>query len=185
LIADVAGHGASAAMLTSLVKSSFHCSRVDAFDPISVVKRLSEDISAFGADQFVTVLCAKLLPETNELIYVNAGHSGGLVIGPKQEVRTIDVSCPLVSSALPSTTPRAESIHWDPKYSLLLYTDGVTEAWNSVGMFGDERLLETVRKAAEEGSSISEAVVSAVQTHIGTTTQTDDVTVLSLEHKQG
>ena len=40
LIADVSGHGVSAAMLTGVVKSAFHASRADGFDPLAVVHRV-------------------------------------------------------------------------------------------------------------------------------------------------
>src|SRR4029453_14052208 len=50
LIADVSGHGVSAAMLTGIVKSAFHASHIDAFDPLAVVERVSTGLATFSPD---------------------------------------------------------------------------------------------------------------------------------------
>ena len=47
LIADVSGHGVSAAMLTGIVKSAFHASHADGFEPVAVVQRVSMGLAAF------------------------------------------------------------------------------------------------------------------------------------------
>ena len=46
LIADVSGHGVSAAMLTGIVKSAFHASHGDGFEPLAVVQRISAGLAA-------------------------------------------------------------------------------------------------------------------------------------------
>ena len=48
LVADVSGHGVSAAMLTGIVKSAFHASHVDGFEPAAVVQRVSQGLAAFS-----------------------------------------------------------------------------------------------------------------------------------------
>src|SRR5262249_22713543 len=50
LIADVSGHGVSAAMLTGIVKSAFHLAHVDGFEPDAVVRRVSTGLAAFSPD---------------------------------------------------------------------------------------------------------------------------------------
>jgi sigma-B regulation protein RsbU (phosphoserine phosphatase) len=74
LIADVSGHGVSAAMLTGIVKSAFHSSHVDGFEPLAVVQRVSMGLAAFSPDRFVTLVAALISPEERQLRYVNAGH---------------------------------------------------------------------------------------------------------------
>lgn len=58
LIADVVGHGASAAMMTGVVKAAFRASHVDGFEPIAVVDRVKEAIRDFDPSRFVTLCCA-------------------------------------------------------------------------------------------------------------------------------
>ncbi len=74
LIADVVGHGTSAAMMTGVVKAAFRASHVDGFEPRAVVERVREGIRDFDASRFVTLCCARLDPRRRELTYVNAGH---------------------------------------------------------------------------------------------------------------
>ena len=58
LVADVSGHGLSAAMMTSVVKSAFHAARVDRYDPLTVVHRVWSSLAAFGPEKFVTLFAA-------------------------------------------------------------------------------------------------------------------------------
>ncbi len=59
LIADVVGHGTSAAMMTGLVKAAFRASYVDQFEPRTVVERISEGIRDFDPSRFVTLCAAR------------------------------------------------------------------------------------------------------------------------------
>src|SRR5262249_29478765 len=74
LIADVSGHGVSAAMLTGIVKSAFHASHVDGYEPSEVVQRVWTGLAAFSAERFVTMVAALFAPVERRLTYVNAGH---------------------------------------------------------------------------------------------------------------
>src|SRR5262249_36193200 len=59
LVADVSGHGASAAMLTGTVKSAFHSAEADLYEPARVVDRVANGIRAFGHHHFITLICAR------------------------------------------------------------------------------------------------------------------------------
>ena len=59
LIADVVGHGTSAAMMTAVVKAAFRASHGDGFEPRAVVERVQEGIRDFDAGSFRhPLLCA-------------------------------------------------------------------------------------------------------------------------------
>jgi len=58
LIADVVGHGTSAAMMTSVVKSAFRAAHVEGFEPMAVIDRVKEGIRDFEPSRFVTMCCA-------------------------------------------------------------------------------------------------------------------------------
>ena len=87
LIADVSGHGVSAAMLTGIVKSAFHASHVDGFEPLAVVQRVSMGLAAFSPDRFVTLVAALISPDERHLRYVNAGHPPIVLWGRTREPR--------------------------------------------------------------------------------------------------
>ena len=58
IVADVVGHGVSAAMLTGVVKSAFRASDGDNYDPSAVVQRVRRNLAPFGPERFVTMIAA-------------------------------------------------------------------------------------------------------------------------------
>jgi sigma-B regulation protein RsbU (phosphoserine phosphatase) len=179
LIADVSGHGVSAAMLTGLVKSAFRSSRDDGFDPQVMVSRLWSSLAAFGDERFVTLVCAVADPRLGTLDYVNAGHPPPLVWTGAGPLTRLAPTGPLVTAALPGLTWRKETIAFGPGARLLFYTDGVTEASGDDGDFGFERLEEATLGHAEGGPPLLEAIVTALRRHAGGRPQGDDWTLLT------
>ena len=70
---------------------------------------------------------------------------------------------------------------FEPGDSLLLYTDGVTEAWGPTGMFGPERLVAMIMRGDLRGPELLDGILEEVATFTGSSTHQDDVTLLSLE----
>src|SRR5262245_61394453 len=77
LVADVSGHGASAAMLTGIVKSAFHSASRSGYEPASVVQLVSSGIRAFDHRHFITLICVRV--QRGMLEFVNAGHPPGIL----------------------------------------------------------------------------------------------------------
>src|SRR5262245_31543474 len=103
LVADVSGHGVSAAMLTGVVKSAFHASRADKFDPSAVVQRVWHGLMPFSDERFVTLFTALVSPEERQLTYVSAGHPSIALWGNARGGLTWLASTgPLISPALPA-----------------------------------------------------------------------------------
>src|SRR6267142_2717384 len=74
-IADATGHGASAALLTTLAKLLFHHGSVENSDPTKIMEAVNKDFrSTFGAHSFMTAMCVALNPETGRASVVGAGH---------------------------------------------------------------------------------------------------------------
>ena len=84
LIADVAGHGASAAMLTGVVKSAFDSSLAEGYDPLRAVERVAAGLRGFEPNKFVTLLCALIDTRRRTLTYVSAGHHPAILWGPSR-----------------------------------------------------------------------------------------------------
>ena len=83
LIADVSGHGVSAAMLTGIVKSAFHASHVDGFDPSAVVQRVSAGLAAFSPDRFVTLVAALICSGRTPVAICECRSSTGRSVGTR------------------------------------------------------------------------------------------------------
>lgn len=182
-VADVAGKGTSAALLTAVVQGLL-AGESDAIDsPAQVCTRLNRALCRRAvASRFVTVFYGQLLQD-NTLRYCNAGHNapflvtstgltrleaGGTVVGlfDFSEYETGDVTV-------------------SPGDLLVIFSDGLTEAVNAAGdEFEDERLaavLNTVRGRSAQDAL--DAVLSAVTDFAGTEPPRDDMTVMVIRFR--
>jgi sigma-B regulation protein RsbU (phosphoserine phosphatase) len=184
LIADVVGHGASAAMLTAVVKAAFHKARSENYHPAAVVERVGENMAAFASDQFLTLLCARLSKPECSIQYVNAGHTPGLLIDETGQLVDLDSTGPVISSALQDLPRPVREVQLTGKATLFLYTDGVVEAWNNEEeAFGEERMRDVVRGIGADGTRLIQAVYERVKGHMGGCAPGDDLTMLAVSCK--
>lgn len=182
-IGDVSGKGMPAALFMAVTKTLLK-SR-SAFDR-STASMLTHVNSALSEDNanamFATLFVAVLSLETGEMTYSNAGHNPPYLLRADGTLEFLeDLHGPLVG-AVPGIDYREARVWLRPSDTMLLYTDGVTEA-TDVGeaFFTDQRLVELLRLSTHTSSKeLVDKVVSAVQAHERGTEQADDVTVLAL-----
>ena len=179
LIADVSGHGVSAAMLTGIVKSAFHASHIDGFQPAAVVHRISHGLAAFGAERFVTLIAALIAPSERQLQYVSAGHPPMLLWGRSRAPQWLDSTGPLVSPALTAVTWRERTVPIDPGDHLLLYTDGVSETLADEDGRSDAAFTTAIERNPRGGERLLDAIVADVDRMLAGQAQPDDVTLLT------
>jgi len=179
LIADVSGHGVSAAMLTGIVKSAFHASHVDGFEPLAVVQRVSTGLAAFRPDQFVTLVAALISPEERQMRYVNAGHPPAVVWGRAREPQWLESTGPLVSPVLTASTWRAPAVAIEEGDHVLFYTDGVSEPLADDDGRAEEPLTGAIRRASEGGVPLVDAILEDVHQKLVGLPQPDDLTLLT------
>jgi sigma-B regulation protein RsbU (phosphoserine phosphatase) len=179
LIADVSGHGVSAAMLTGIVKSAFHASHVDGFEPIAVVHRVSMGLAAFSPDRFVTLVAALLSPEERQLRYVNAGHPPIALWGRTREPRWLQSTGPLVSPVLTTSTWDAPIVPIDEGEHLLLYTDGISEVLADDDGRAEGRFTSIIDRASEGGARLLDMILADVHHELAGRPQPDDLTLLT------
>lgn len=179
LIADVSGHGVSAAMLTGIVKSAFHASHVDGFDPIAVVRRVSLGLAAFSPDRFVTLIAALISPEERYLRYVNAGHPPILLWGREREPEWLPSTGPLVSPVLLETIWDAAVVPMNKRDHLLLYTDGVWEPLANEDGRAEARFTDAINRVPEGGTTLLDTILADVHRELTGQLQPDDLTLLT------
>ena len=179
LMADVSGHGVSAAMLTGIVKSAFHASHVDGFEPMAVVQRVSMGLAAFSPDRFVTLVAALISPDERLLRYVNAGHPPILLWGRGREPRWLASTGPLVSPALTSATWDGAVVPMHEGDHVLLYTDGVWETLADADGRAEGRFTNAIDRALEGGAPLLETILGDVFHELAGQLQADDLTLLT------
>jgi sigma-B regulation protein RsbU (phosphoserine phosphatase) len=124
-IADGTGHGAAAALLTTLAKLLFHHGSMDHDSPASLMEAVDNDFrSIFGARSFMTAMCVALDPATGQAQVVGAGHPSLLVIRHGGTTESIaSVTPPL--GMIKRTAFTETAIALEPGDAFLLYTDGL------------------------------------------------------------
>jgi sigma-B regulation protein RsbU (phosphoserine phosphatase) len=179
IVADVMGHGVSAAMLTGVVKSAFRASDADGYRPAAVVQRVRSNLSAFGPERFVTLFAAVLEADGDRLHYVNAGHPAGLLWSRDGKIERLTGTGPLVSPALPRCTWEERSVSMVAGDQLLLYTDGISDTLAGDEDLGEEAMIASIEKHAEGGVQLLDALLSHVRERLAGRPQADDLTLLT------
>jgi len=124
-IADGTGHGAAAALLTTLAKLLFHHGSMDHDSPASLMEAVDNDFrSTFGARSFMTAMCVALNPATGQAQVVGAGHPPLLVVrrdGTTESIPSVAPPLGLIKRAAFNET----AVGLEPGDAFLLYTDGL------------------------------------------------------------
>jgi phosphoserine phosphatase RsbU/P len=124
-IADGSGHGAAAALLTTLAKLLFHHGNVEHDTPARVMEAVNQDFrSIFGGRSFMTAMCVALNPTTGSAQVVGAGHPPLLVVRHNGETESIaSVAPPMGLVEQPDFAETA--LAFEQGDAFLLYTDGL------------------------------------------------------------
>src|SRR5437016_5364992 len=124
-IADGTGHGAAAALLTTLAKLLFHHGSVEHDGPSRVLEAVNDDFrSIFGGRSFMTAMCVAINHKTGSAHVVGAGHPPLLILRRNGATESIaSVAPPLGLVERPEFAETA--LEFEPGDAFLLYTDGL------------------------------------------------------------
>ena len=124
-IADATGHGAAAALLTTLAKLLFHHGSVEHSHPAEIMEAVNNDFrSIFGARSFMTAMCVALDPATGRASVVGAGHPPLLIARRNGAPESVSSSAPPLG-LLERSHFEESAIELQQGDSFLLYTDGL------------------------------------------------------------
>jgi serine phosphatase RsbU (regulator of sigma subunit) len=185
VVADVAGKGVAAGLLTALVHGAVHAvSLTDVSEPGRLIRDINDLLYGRSAEnRYATMFWARLNPRDRSLQYVNAGHLPPVVVSHHTAngwtVQRLDVGGPVVG-LLPGVSYEAATIQLHQGDVLVAYSDGLTEAENAQGEeFGDIRLISTLEKARHESAAeILQRILSAVGQFVERRPFGDDLTLL-------
>jgi serine phosphatase RsbU (regulator of sigma subunit) len=181
VLGDVSGKGTAAGLVASSIHARLHtAARHASEDPPALVAGLNHDVyrTTDGA-RYASLIFAGIDTAGGQLRAVNAGHPPALIVRRDGAIDTLAATGPALG-LLPEARFEAHDTRLDPGDSLILYSDGVTEALDeSDTEFGDVRLVDMVRSlAGSSAAACCRAVVDAVGDHRRSRQRQDDVTVL-------
>lgn len=148
-VADVAGKGMSAALLMVNLQARVQMLAEHCRGPAEMAAQLNRAMNGVcPGNRFVTLFLCLIDPATGECAYTNAGHNPPLLAGAGGRIVTLEGGGPVLG-LLSGVPYEQRELRLEPGQSLVIYSDGVTEATNASGEeFGDERLLQAVRAAS-------------------------------------
>ncbi len=186
LIADVSGKGIPAALFMMNAKSLLKSNLLSGYPLDVAVNKTNNDLCMTNkAGMFLTAFIAILNLTTGELEYVNAGHNPPAV-KLENEFEYLKSDANLVLSAMENYEYKSAKIFLKPENSILVYTDGVTEAQNTKEEFyGEDRLLKVLNDKAKDAKNPKETIENIeidIKDFSGGATQFDDITILDLKY---
>jgi sigma-B regulation protein RsbU (phosphoserine phosphatase) len=193
LIRSLLRHTAEFSGLQSLAAEQIIASTQDSGKPVvpvvgvtpmmNAIRSTNEYLTRNHAAQayFATLFFGVLDPVTGRVAYINCGHNPPMLLrsdGISQS--TLEHTGPAVG-VVPDCVFALGHTRLAPGDTLLVYTDGVTEARSPTGeFFGEERLLRAARLPGISGKSISDNVERRLYAHIGDAAQFDDITMMTI-----
>jgi serine phosphatase RsbU (regulator of sigma subunit) len=182
VIGDVTGHGPEAARLTSLARYTLRTAGELTADPLRAMQQLNTALQDGGELQLATALCVHIRHEPNGRVWariVSAGHPLPLIVSDRGVRRVGNHG--LIAGFAPEPEWTAVETELAPGDTLVLYTDGVTDARRGSERFGEARLLDCVAAAAGD----PEALISSVRVALAAFRDCpaeDDVALLALHY---
>jgi serine phosphatase RsbU (regulator of sigma subunit) len=183
MVGDVCGKGMPAALLMMSLQARVQVLAEDAASPASLVERLNRILTAATLNsRFISFFFSLVRPETGEVTYCNAGHNPPLLVRSGGQVEWLEGGGPVLG-ILPETVYEEHRCWLQPGEVVVLFSDGATEATDSMGEeFGERRLAALAQQLRHESAeTVLEGLRKAVQEWIGGAAAADDVTLVILQ----
>ena len=183
VIADVSGHGVPAAFFMAVARTNLRELAVRHTDPGECLVQTNDALCAQNPlDLFVTVFYCILDPKTGALRYANGGHNPPYLHRATGPVESLNAAGGLVLGAMPGVRYPTHTIQLLKGDQLVLYTDGVTEAFNPAEeLYGTQRLADEVHvHGSGTPAALVERICQSVNNFAGTAPQSDDITLTVL-----
>jgi sigma-B regulation protein RsbU (phosphoserine phosphatase) len=187
-VADVSGKGIPAAFFMLIARTLLKAIALEGLGPSATIERLNEFLCRENeTTMFVTVFYAELDLVDRTITYTNAGHNQPLRVAPHAPPSRLSSTNGVALAVFDGLKFEQATIRLEPGDVLVLYTDGITEAFDGDGrMFGDDRFASVLEQlgACEADSMVTE-ILGAVDRFSGEAPQSDDMTVIVLAALSG
>jgi len=184
MIADVSGHGVTAALISAMVKTSFENQVRLSGNPLLWAIGMNRDlVRSTLAEQFATAFLAHLDPVTNQLRYVVAGHEPPFRIprGCQGHPEAL-VGKGFMLGIDESLSFEALTTPFEPGDRIVLYTDGLVEVEREDRRFlGNDGLLAYCAELPEDGEAAAAQLLEQARAFHSPMPFVDDVTLVVMD----
>lgn len=186
-IADVSGKGVPAALFMTMTRGLIRALGQKTRSPSMCFKQLNELIELENdSSMFVTAFYGIMDVTSGIIQYCNAGHNPPYLISTDGTLRQV-ARCEGIAIGVmkDDSMYQQKELQLKPNETLLLYTDGVTEAMNSVNELFQEKRLEQILTESHDKPlrELLDDVLKGVKSFSGDCEQSDDITLLGIRYR--
>ncbi|MCO4769826.1 MAG: SpoIIE family protein phosphatase [Deltaproteobacteria bacterium] len=185
VVGDVSGKGVPAALFAAVTKTLIKSRGSIDHSPGTVVTHANEELEHGNENaMFVTLWLGILHIPSGRVVYTNGGHNPPLLRRANGELELLEEIHGPIVGAMDDLAYGDDEVELRPGDSLILFTDGVTEAMDVSGaLYGDERLEDLAREMpAIAPQAVVELLLDEVDRYAGEAEQADDITILALSY---
>lgn len=187
VVADVSGKGVAAAFFMAVSRTLLKANAKFLRHPETCITELNE-LLCVDNDQmmFVTLFYGVLNLKSGRFSFVNAGHNPPVILRAGQQPQYLPPSPSMVLAVMEGASFPVQEMHLHPGDSLVLYTDGITEATESGGsLYGEDRLLRTLGGMSDgaDVGLITADLIHDVRLFEAGAQQADDITCVVLRYR--
>ena len=186
VIADVCGKGIPAALFMAVSRTIIRSKGMQGVSAAECLTESNRLLAAYSVDcMFVTVFYAIYNTKTGLVTYCNGGHNSPHLLRADGTVEELPRAKSIILGAFDGAEYIEENLQMEQGDTLVMYTDGVTEAMNpAFEEFGEERLDHILSGLVDKNSQqMIEAVKAGIVDFVNGAEQSDDITMLVLKRK--
>jgi serine phosphatase RsbU (regulator of sigma subunit) len=185
VMADVSGKGVPAAFFMAVARTNLREQAMHHSSPAACLAQTNELLCTQNPmELFVTVFYCILDPASGVLRYANAGHNPPYLRRADGAVEVLGGAGGLVLGAMPGVRCPDHEVRLRPGDRLVLYTDGITEAFNAADEpYGAARLVDEIRvHGTGAPATLLERICHSVTAFAAAAPQSDDITLIVLSY---
>ncbi len=186
VIADVSGKGVPAAFFMAISRTVLQGTARERPEPGSCLSETNDLLCEQNPlELFVTAFYGILDLDTGELRYANAGHNPPILAPKEGAVSQLPVTGGVAMGVMPGLAYAENRVKLTPGDTLILYTDGISEAMDRDGQeFTEARLIGSLAESHRDSVEIvMSSLIDAVHRFVGDAPQSDDITCLIVRYK--
>lgn len=187
VVGDVSGKGVAAGLFMAVTRTLLRATVVPGRSPLEVLQRVNAQLCTENrANLFVTMILGIVDTVTGRMVYGQGGHNPPILISRSGEA-VYEPSGGMPLGVFEDAKFGQREINLQTGETLLVYTDGVTEAMNAERqLFGEDRLKVAVQgQNSLSAEQLTQQVVTAVGKFANGAEPSDDITLLAIKHRTG
>ena len=184
-IGDVSGKGVPASLFMAITRTLLRSKTTKTSSAKEVVNELNVELCQGNENSmFVTFFLGILDTNTGIVEFCNAGHNYPYIIRNDDKIECIEETHGTPIGIFEDINYKSGTFQLFKNDSLVLYTDGITEAMNiDNNLYGDERLIKLLDNSKDHHPRvITKTIVDDVNIFVGAAEQSDDITILILTY---